>query len=135
MLKCSKQICQKFSGRCDFIATTGKIRQVGALVKNFRSLHQPEKLDCPTVRYFLFALPGTGLWAAGSLPLSVRLLRRQNFGSPLVKIMIFSFAGNDLANDPAVTPANFSLPRQKIARLRNDSKDCAEANLHKSFST
>ena len=33
-----KRFVKIFSGRCDFIATTGKIRQVGALVKNFRSV-------------------------------------------------------------------------------------------------
>ena len=146
----------KISGQCDKIATTGKNLSVRPSVFPVVAIksQRPEnsnksertskisgryinrkKLVCPTVRFFLFVLPGTGLWAAGSLPLSVRLLRRQNFGSSLAKFVIFGFAGNDLDNDLAVTPANFSLPRQKIARLRNDSKDCAEANLHKSFST
>ena len=35
---------------------------------------------------------------------------RQYFGSPSVEIMIFCFAGNDLANDLGVAPANFSHP-------------------------
>ena len=68
----------------------------------------------------IFCLPYQGQVCGqqGSLPLSVCLLQRQSFGSPLVKIMIFGFAGNDLANDPAVTPANFSLPRQKYSTTK-----------------
>ena len=33
-----KDLSKYFSGQCDCIAPTGKIRQVGALVKNFRSM-------------------------------------------------------------------------------------------------
>ena len=108
-----------FSGRCDEIVPTGKIRQVGALVKNFRSLHQPEKnLSVRPSDFFCLSYRGQVCGQRGSSPLSVRLLRRQNFGSPLAKFMIFGFVGNDLANDLAVTPANFSLPRQKYSTTK-----------------
>ena len=73
---------------------------------------------CPTVSFFCLSYRGQVCGQRGSSPLSVRLLRRQNFGSPLAKFMIFGFVGNDLANDLAVTPANFSLPRQKYSTTK-----------------
>ena len=131
----------KISGRCDKIVPTGKKtclsdRQffpVGAM-----KLYRPEKSDRSersskisgrcinrkknlSVRpsdFFCLSYRGQVCGQRGSLPLSVRLLQRQNFGSPSVEIMISCFAGNDLANDLALTPANFLLPRQKYSTTK-----------------
>ena len=125
---------------------TGKIRQVGALVKKFRSFRfyqNDRKKTCLSDRqFFLFALPGIGLWAARLFAIAGSFATEAEIWQSLGQIMIFGFAGNDLANDPALTPANFSLPRQKYSttkkwqqRLRRGEstqiffyKDCTDTN-------
>ena len=90
----------KISGRCDEIVPTGKI-------------------SCLSDRqFFLFVLPGTGLWAAGVFAIVGPFATEAEFWQSFGQIMIFGFVGNDLANDLAVTPANFLLPRQKYSTTK-----------------
>ena len=81
-------------------------------------INRKKNLSVRPSDFFCLSYRGQVCEQRGSLPLSFRLLRRQNFGSSLAKFMIFGFARNDLANDPALTPANFSLPRQKYSTTK-----------------
>ena len=52
-----------------------------------------KKLVCPTVRFFLFVLPGTGLWAAGVFAIVGPFATEAEFWQSLGQIYDFWLCG------------------------------------------